>query len=84
MSCRVMNRGVGTVFLSYIMNEAKKKGKKLRADFTKTARNRMMYISYKFANFREIESDINGNIVFENDLSMIQDYPQYIDLIIEA
>jgi len=80
MSCRVMARGVGTVLLSHIMQETQKAGKKLRADFKKTDRNRMMYVSYKFANFKEVSSDDGGNILFENDLSMIQPFPPYIDI----
>lgn len=81
MSCRVMARGVGTVLLSYIMNAAKNAEKRLLADFRKTDRNRMMYVSYKFTNFKEISSDNEGNIIFENDLSVIQKYPPYIKLI---
>lgn len=77
MSCRVMSRGVGTVLLSHIMQEAKKTGKKLRADFRETGRNRMMYVSYRFANFKEISNDNEGNIVFENDLLQIQPLPPY-------
>ncbi len=82
MSCRVMSRGVGTVLMSYLMEEAKKSGKKMLADFRKTERNRMMHVSYKFSNFKEIRSDDEGNIVFENDLSTIQEFPSYIDIII--
>lgn len=80
MSCRVMSRGVGTVVMSYIMQECKKAGKKLLADFKRTDRNRMMYVSYKFANFREISSDEDGVILFENDLSIIQPFPPYIEI----
>jgi FkbH-like protein len=80
MSCRVMARGVGTVLMSHIMQETKNAGKTLLADFKKTGRNRMMYVSYKFSNFKEISSDEEGNIVFENDLSMIQSFPPYIDV----
>lgn len=82
MSCRVMARGVGTVFMSYIMQEAKKAGKKLLADFKTTKRNRQMYISYKFDNFKEVSSDEEGNVLFENDLSIIKPFPPYIDVII--
>lgn len=80
MSCRVMSRGVGTVLLSYIMQEAKKAKKRLKADFRNTGRNRMMHITFAFANFRATESDDSGNIVLENDLSVIQGYPSYIDV----
>ncbi len=80
MSCRVMSRGVGTILLSYIMKQAKQEGKKLLADFRLTGRNKMMHVTYVFANFKEISNDGEGNIVFENNLSMIQDFPQYIDV----
>jgi len=83
MSCRVISRGVGTVFLSYILFEAKKAGVKFYADFKKTDRNKMMYVSYKFANFKEISTDNEENIVFENDLTTIQKYPNYIDIVIK-
>ncbi|MHC4751311.1 MAG: HAD-IIIC family phosphatase [Planctomycetota bacterium] len=82
MSCRVMSLGVGTVLLSYIMKEAKKAGKKLRADFKNTGRNRMMYITFTFTHFRKIKSNDCGDIILENDLSVIQGFPSYIDVII--
>jgi FkbH-like protein len=81
MSCRVMARGAGTVFLTHIMNEAKSAGKVLRADFKKTDRNRMMFITFKFANFKVIDGDGTDNLVLENDLSLIQEIPEYIDVI---
>lgn len=81
MSCRVMNRGVGMVLLSYIMTSAKKKGAILLADFRQTDRNKVMYVSYKFSNFKERTNDGNGNILFENDLSVIPKIPKYITLI---
>ena len=65
-----------------LMQEAKRAGKKLLADFKHTNRNRQMFISYKFGNFKEISSDDQGNVLFENDLSMIQPYPHYIDLVL--
>jgi len=80
MSCRVMARGVGSVLLSYIMQEAQKDGKKLLADFRHTGKNRQMFVTYKFSNFKEVSSDDNGNVLFENDFSMIQPFPHYIDI----
>lgn len=82
MSCRVVSRGVGTVLLSHIMQLAKMDSKKLLADFKKTDRNKMMYLTYRFANFKEISSDGEGYIVFENDLSQIQHFPPYIDVMV--
>src|SRR5262249_47358752 len=77
MSCRVMSRGVGTILINHIMKLAKEAKVRLRAEFAPNGRNRMMYVSYKFANFREIERR-GGLIIFENDLSRIQDFPDYV------
>lgn len=79
MSCRVMSRGVGTVLLTYILQEAKKSNKRVLADFKKTNRNKQMYIAYKFANFKELKKD-GDMIVLENDLNYLHPYPNYIDL----
>ncbi len=80
MSCRVMSRGVGTVLMTYILSEAKKANVRLLADFVPTDRNRMMYVTYKFANFNEIQTNEDGSVVMENDLSMIQPFPKYIEV----
>ncbi|AFY44050.1 HAD family hydrolase [Nostoc sp. PCC 7107] len=77
MSCRVMSRGVGTIMLNHVMGLAKSNNVRLMAEFVSNDRNRMMYISYKFAGFREVEK--HGDLViFENDLSRIQDVPEYV------
>ena len=80
MSCRVMSRGVGSVLMTHIMQETSREGKYLRADFKQTDRNRMMYVTYRFANFKELSNDGNGNIIFENDLTQIQKFPPYISV----
>ncbi|KJH70635.1 HAD-IIIC family phosphatase [Aliterella atlantica] len=77
MSCRVMSRGVGTVILNYVMSLAKSNNVRLLAEFVPNDRNRMMYISYKFAGFKEIASG-NGLAILENDLTRIQAVPAYI------
>lgn len=77
MSCRVMSRGVGTVILNYVMSLAKSNNVRLLAEFVSNNRNRMMYVSYKFAGFKEIAND-NNLIILENDLTRIQPIPSYI------
>lgn len=79
MSCRVMSRGVGTILLNYIMNLAKEKSVRLRSEFVSNARNRMMYIAYKFAGFKEIEKQ-GDLVIFENDLTRIQPLPEYMQI----
>ncbi|GAB4199298.1 MAG: HAD-IIIC family phosphatase [Roseiflexaceae bacterium] len=77
MSCRVMSRGVGTIMMSHIMRQAKEAGARLRAEFVTTDRNRMMYVTYKFGGFREVQRE--GNLIlFEHDLATIQDFPPYV------
>jgi FkbH-like protein len=79
MSCRVISRGVGTVMLNYIMNLAKDANVRLVAEFVNTGRNRMMYITYKFASFQEIEKR-GDTIILETDLTRIQACPNYVNL----
>lgn len=80
MSCRVMSRSVGSILLAFIEQKAKANGKRLLADFRKTDKNKMMYVTYKFSNFKEVYSDETGYIVFENDLSQIQPIPSYVKI----
>ena len=83
MSCRVMSRGVGTIMMSYMMQQAKAAGAKLQAHFIPNGRNRMMYATYKFGGFREV-GQTGDLIIFEHDLSKIQNFPAYVDVRIVA
>lgn len=80
MSCRVISYGVGSVLLCHIMQESKKEKMKLLADFRHTERNRMMYITFKMANFKVVQSKSNGKVILENDLSIIQKFPPFINV----
>lgn len=82
MSCRVMSRGVGTVLMNYLLRRAKDAGVRLLAEFVSTDKNRMMYVTYKFAGFREISKE-NGRATLENDYSVIQAFPTYMRVDIE-
>lgn len=82
MSCRVMSRGVGTIMINHIMSMAKAANVRLHAEFVTTDRNRMMYITYKFGGFKEVEKH-NTTTIFENDLSSIQPFPEYVKVCIE-
>jgi FkbH-like protein len=79
MSCRVMSRGVGTVMIHYLMRLAQQNNVRICAEFVANDRNRMMYITYKFAGFKEIEQT-EQRVIFEHDLTQIPPYPNYIDL----
>ncbi|NJM74260.1 MAG: HAD-IIIC family phosphatase [Scytonema sp. RU_4_4] len=78
MSCRVMSRGVGTIMMNHIMSLAQSNNVRLLAEFRPNDRNRMMYISYKFAGFKEIDKS-GDSVIFENDLTQIQTAPSYVN-----
>lgn len=82
MSCRVMSRGIGTVLINYILSLAKESHIGVQAEYIQTDRNRMMYITYKLAGFKEF-TDSEGITILRNDLKNIQKIPDYIDLVIE-
>ena len=77
MSCRVMARGVGRVMLSHVLLAAAADSKRVRAEFLRTDRNRMMYLTFKLAGFREIDRR-NDLAVLEHDLSGIEPYPDHV------
>lgn len=91
MSCRVMTRGIGSALLVHIVKMAQARGKKLRAQFVSTGRNRVMYITYKLMGFEEAESAENGNdddsestieiLEYQGDAD--RDYPGYLKVIVE-
>jgi FkbH-like protein len=83
MSCRVMSRGVGTVLINYLRNEARASGVRLLAEMLPNERNRMMYMTYKFNHFRELEKQ-GELVIFENDLAVVHAYPAYMHLTIET
>lgn len=79
MSCRVMSRGIGTIIINHLRNEARKKMVRLQAEFLPNDKNRMMYMTYKFTHFKE-ETRINDQLILENDLNPIQNFPTYITI----
>jgi len=79
MSCRVMSRGIGTIVIRCIMAKAEERGNRLFAEFIGNDRNRIMYVTLKFAGFREI-SRSGAAALMEADLSRLQHLPSYIGL----
>ncbi|UFZ04099.1 HAD-IIIC family phosphatase [Bradyrhizobium ontarionense] len=80
VSCRVMSHGVGSVLLSLMMQRSKECGRKLRADFVDTGRNRMMMVAYRFAGFQASDRQPDGSMVMTHDLTDIPPIPSYIDV----
>lgn len=60
--------------------KSKEENVTLQAEFIPTDRNRMMYITYKFAGFKEIEG--NGEVVVFSgaDIDKVE-IPDYINLV---
>jgi len=80
MSCRVMSRGVGTIMINHLQKLARQAGVRLQAEFVANDRNRMMYITYKFGGFKEVEQRDKLTLL-EHDLSQIQPFPAYVTVL---
>jgi len=80
MSCRIGSRGIGGVFLDYIIKEAQTRGVKLSAEYFETGKNRMMHIMYKFAGFKLVNSQGDKRI-FEMGTLHVRPFPDYIQLV---
>jgi len=83
MSCRVMSRGVGTIFINHLLMQAREAGVRLLAPFRPNGRNRMMLITYKFAGFREIARS-EEQVMLEHDLTSIQPHPKFVNVCIAS
>ncbi len=81
MSCRVMSRGVGSVLLNHVMRLAQAAGVTLQAEFVSNERNRMMYITYKFAGFREIRRE-GAWVLLEHGLEHVPPFPEYLQVVV--
>jgi FkbH-like protein len=79
MSCRVMSRGVGTALLHEIMRLAGESGCALEAEFAETGRNRLMYVTYRFAGFDETRRD-GSTVILRADPARMQPAPAYLRL----
>ncbi len=80
MSCRVMSKGVGSVLLNFLVQQAKKNQVDLLADFIPTDKNRIMYITYKFSGFTEI-SNVDNFITLKATMESNLQYPEYVKVI---
>jgi FkbH-like protein len=80
MSCRVMARGVGTVLLRHIMGLAAARDIPLHAEFVRTGRNRVMYVTYRFAGFEEVSSR-DDSIVLAAPSGRLQLPPTHLTVI---
>lgn len=82
MSCRVMSRGVGSVFLSHLMQAAALDGQRLLAEVIPTSSNRMMIATLRLLGF-EIIRENEGTLTLEASGTVPQ-LPPYVELRIKA
>ncbi len=78
MSCRVMSRGVGGALLTLLRKAAVANQKQLQASFRHTDRNRIMFVTYRFAGFGEVDD------VLVNNLDNIPPLPGYMKITVGA
>lgn len=77
VSCRVMAYGVGSALLTHAIRMAAERGKRLRAEFLETEHNRIMYVTYKFAGFEEIEEQ-GERLILEYQGEELPELPGHI------
>ena len=82
MSCRVVSKGVGNIFMNHIINTARANNVRFTAKFVPSDRNRVMYITYKFNGFNEAGEE-DGVKILEADLSYDRKIPDYVTLDLE-
>ncbi|NLR77738.1 HAD-IIIC family phosphatase [Chitinophaga eiseniae] len=80
-SCRVMSRGIGTVMLNYILEQARSRGKTMTAGFRDTGRNRMMYMAFKMGGFTETGQQRGDCSLLSHSLENIRQNPTYIKIL---
>ncbi|MCG5052752.1 MAG: HAD-IIIC family phosphatase [Myxococcales bacterium] len=82
-SCRVVSRGVGGVMLSCLLERAKAAGVRLQALFIPNEKNRISYVTYKFAGFLEAQtrSDVR---VLEHPLVEIRPVPAHVAVVVKG
>jgi FkbH-like protein len=79
VSCRVVSRGIGTMMLHHIVRLAHENHVRLRAEFIPNGRNRMMLVTYKFADFQEIERHSNM-VLLERHSNQTPEWPSYLEI----
>lgn len=79
VSCRVMNRGAGMIFLNWMLREAGARGERMEVEFGQTPANRPLYVTFRFAGFKEIgrEGDLD---ILAHDGRTIHPRPSHVSI----
>lgn len=81
MSCRVMSRGVGAIMLNHVVGLARHCGARLTAEFIHTGRNRIMYVTYRFAGFEEV-TERDGIVLLQAPTTPVPEPPAYVQVLL--
>jgi len=81
MSCRVASRGVGSLLLNHIRHLARERRVRLVAEFVPNDRNRQMYITFRFAGFKEIPSPGSAAVLLEDFEPQVPPFPAYVTIV---
>jgi FkbH-like protein len=79
VSCRVLSRGIASVLLCHLRNEAARKKVRLLAELVPNDANLVTSIVYKFAGFRVIDQQ-HGLMVFEDTQPGLQPFPHHMQV----
>lgn len=78
MSCRILGRGMGSIFLGWLQHQASKSGVRIiEARYRKRERNRRMYMLFRLAGFGIVRSGTNGTLLLAKtcgDSLMVPDW----------
>jgi FkbH-like protein len=77
ISCRVQDRGVGSVVLSCLQRGAQRRAAPFRVEYAPSPSNRRMYVTLKLAGFREV-SRAAGAVLLEADPHLVTPLPGWL------
>lgn len=83
MSCRVMSRGVGAIMLNHIVGLALHYGARLTAEFIHTGRNRIMFVTYRFAGFEQA-AERGGIVLLRAPKTPVPGPPAYVQVLLRT
>jgi FkbH-like protein len=82
LSCRVMSRGVGKILLQVIVNRAGLASRRLLAEIVHNEKNRIMYMTYRFAGFKTIVKEGSSELL-EQEFTQEYQFPDFVALDVE-
>ncbi len=82
VSCRVMNRGAGTIFLNWMSRQAVARGERMEVAFRGGMTNRPLLVTLRLAGFREVGCEGEA-VTFVHDGKTVRECPAHVCLAAE-